>query len=93
MQVKKLQNQAWNNRLVQNGERNMSRLHILTLLFNVYAEDIMRNAGLDEAQVGIKIARRNTSHLRYADNSTLMAENKEELKHLLDEGERRECKN
>ena len=55
----------------------MSRLHILTLLFNVYAEDIMRNAGLDEAQVGIKIARRNTSHLRYADNSTLMAENKE----------------
>ena len=71
----------------------MSRLHILTLLFNVYAEDIMRNAGLDEAQVGIKIARRNTSHLRYADNSTLMAENKEELKHLLDEGERRECKN
>ena len=93
MQVKKLQNQAWNNRLVQNGERNMSRLHILTLLFNVYAEDIMRNAGLDEAQVGIKIARRNTSHLRYADNSTLRAENKEELKHLLDEGERRECKN
>ena len=43
----------------------------------------MRNAGLDEAQVGIKIARRNINNLRYADNITLMAESKEELKHLL----------
>ena len=90
MQVKKLQNQAWNNRLVQNGERNMSRLHILTLLFNFYAEYIMRNAGLDEAQVRIKIAQRNTNHLRYADDSTLRAESKEELKRLFDEGKRRE---
>ena len=52
-------------------------------LFNFYAEYIMRNAGLEEAQAGIKIARRNTSNLRYADDITLMAESKEELKSLL----------
>ena len=46
-------------------------------LFNLYAEYIMRNAGLDEAQAGIKIAGRNISNLRYADDTTLMAENKE----------------
>ena len=52
-------------------------------LFNLYAEDIMRNAGLDEVQVGIKIARRNISNLKYADDTTLMAESEEELKSLL----------
>ena len=52
-------------------------------LFNLHAEYIMRNAGLDEAQVGIKIARRNIDNLRYADNTTLMAESEEELKSLL----------
>ena len=52
-------------------------------LFNLYAEHIMRNAGLDEAQAGIKIARRNINNLRYADNTTLMAESEEELKSLL----------
>ena len=52
-------------------------------LFNLYAESIMRNAGLDEAQVGIKIARRNINTLRYADDTTLMAESEEELKSLL----------
>ena len=52
-------------------------------LFNLYAEYIMRNAGLEEAQAGIKIARRNSNNLRYADNTTLMAESKEELKSLL----------
>ena len=52
-------------------------------LFNLYAEYIMRNAGLDEAQAGIKIARRNSNNLRYADDSTLMAESEEELKSLL----------
>ena len=52
-------------------------------LFNLYAEYIMRNAGLDEAQVGIKIARRNIINLRYAYDTTLMAESKEELKRLL----------
>uniref|UniRef100_A0A8B9WQY4 Reverse transcriptase domain-containing protein n=1 Tax=Bos mutus grunniens TaxID=30521 RepID=A0A8B9WQY4_BOSMU len=52
-------------------------------LFNVYAEYIMQNAGLDEAQAGIKIARRNINNLRYADDITLMAESEEELKSLL----------
>ena len=51
-------------------------------LFNLYAEYIMRNAGLDEAQDGIKIARRNINNFRYADDATLMAENRE-LKNLL----------
>ena len=52
-------------------------------LFKLYAEYIMRNAGLEEAQAGIKIARRNINNLRYADDTTLMAENEEELKSLL----------
>ena len=52
-------------------------------LFNLYAEYIMWNSGLDEAQAGIKFARRNINNLRYADDTTLMAESKEELKSLL----------
>ena len=52
-------------------------------LFNLYAEYIMRNAGLEEAQTGIKIAGRNINNLRYADDTTLMAESEEELKSLL----------
>ena len=52
-------------------------------LFNFYVEYIMRNAGLDESQAGIKIARRNINNLRYADDTTLMAESEEELKSLL----------
>ena len=52
-------------------------------LFNFYAEYILRNAGLDEAQAGIKIAGRNINNLRYADDTTLMAENEEELKSLV----------
>ena len=52
-------------------------------LFNLYAQYIMRNAGLEEAQAGIKIAGRNRNHLRYADDTTLMRENIEELKSLL----------
>ena len=52
-------------------------------LLNLYAEYIMRNAGLEEAQAGIKIAGRNTNYLRYADDTTLMAESEEELKSLL----------
>ena len=60
-------------------------------LFNLYAEYIIRNAGLDEAQAGIKIAGRNINHLRYADDTTLMAESKEELKSIV-ESERRELK-
>ena len=52
-------------------------------LFNFYAEYIMRNTGLEETQAGIKLARRNINHLRYADDTTLMAESEEELKILL----------
>ena len=53
------------------------------MLFNLYAEYIMWNARVDEAQAEIKIARRNTSNLRYADDTTLMAESQEQLKSLL----------
>ena len=59
----------------------MSRLS--PYLFNLHAEGIMRNTGLDEAQAGIKIVRRNINNLRYADGTTLIAESKEELKSLL----------
>ena len=52
-------------------------------LFNLYAEHIVQNARLDEAEAGIKIARRNINNLRYADDTTLMAESEEELKNLL----------
>ena len=60
----------------------MSRLSIVTCLFNLCAEYIMRNAGLDEAQAGIRIAGRNINNLKYADDTTLMAES-EELKSFL----------
>ena len=56
---------------------------LLSCLFNLDAEYIMQNAGFDEAQTGIKIAGRNINNLRYADDTTLMAESKEELKNLL----------
>ena len=52
-------------------------------LFNLYAEYMKKNAGLEEAQAGIKIARRNNNNLRYADDTTLMAESEEELKSLV----------
>ena len=62
----------------------MSRLYLtLPCLFNLYAEYIIKNAGLDEVQAGIKIARRNIHNLRYEDDTTLMAEIEEELKSLL----------
>ena len=65
-----------------------------TCLFNLYAEYIIQNAGLDEAQAGIKISRKTINKVRYADGITLMAESKEELKSLitLDESERAEWK-
>ena len=56
---------------------------MLRCLFNLHVEYIMRNTGLDEAQAGIKIAGRNINNLRYADDTALMAESKEELKSLL----------
>ena len=77
------QEATWNNGLVQNWERSVSRLYVVTCLFNFCAEYIMRNSGLEEAHAGIKIARRNISNLRYADDTTLLAESEEELKSLL----------
>ena len=67
----------------QIGKRVRQGCILTPYLFNLYAEYIMRNDGLDEAQAGIKIARRNISNLIYPDDSTLMAESKEELKSLL----------
>ena len=65
-------------------EKGVRQGCILSLcLFNLYAEYIMRNAGLEETQAVIKIARRNINNLRYADDTTLMAESEEELKSLL----------
>ena len=84
MQVKKQQLQ-----LNMEQQTGLSRLYVVTLLFNLYAEYIMQNAGLDEAQAGIKIAKRNINNLRYADDTTLMAES-EETKEPLDETERGE---
>ena len=59
-------------------------------LFNLYSKYILGNTRLDEAQAGIKIAERNVNNLRYADDTTLMAESEEELKSLFDESERGE---
>ena len=61
----------------------MTRLYIVTLFFNLHAEYIMRDPWLDESQTGIKIAGRNINNLRYADDTILMAESKEELKSIL----------
>ena len=70
----------WNNGLASIWERSTLRLYIATLLI---AEYIMRNSGLDDSQGGIKIDGRNINNLRYADDTTLMAESEEELKSLL----------
>ena len=67
----------------QIGKRTRQGCILSPCLFNLYAEYIMRNARLEETQAGIKIARRNINHLRYADDTTLMAESEEELKSLL----------
>ena len=67
----------------QIGKRVHQGCILLPCLFNLYAEYIMKNTGLDELQAGIKIAGRNINNLRYADDTTLMAESKEELKSLL----------
>ena len=70
----------------QNGSKLEKEYHGYILspcLFNLYAEYIMKNIGLDESHTGIKIAGRNSNNLRYANDTTLMAENEEELKSLL----------
>ena len=84
MQVRKQQleldmEQDW----FQIGKRVRQGCILSPCLFNFNAEYIMRNTGLEEAQAGLKIARRNISNLRYADDTTLMAESEEELKRLL----------
>ena len=76
-------NWTWKNSLVPNWERSTPRFYIVTCLFNLYAESITQNAGLDKAQAGIKIAGRNINNFRYAGDTTLMAESEEELKNLL----------
>ena len=65
------------------GKEYVKAVYLLLCLFNLYEEYIMRNAGLDEAQAGIRIAGKNINNLRYADHTTLMAESEEELKSLL----------
>ena len=73
----------WNNRLVPIRKGVCQGCILSRCLFNFYAEYIMRNTGLEEAQAGMKIAGRNINNLRYADDTTLMAESEEELKSLL----------
>ena len=84
MQVRKQQLELdMEHRLVPTGKGVHQGCILSPCLFNFYAEYIMRNAGLEEAQAEIKIARRNINNLRYTDDSTLMTESKEELKSLL----------
>ena len=82
-QVKKQQNWTWNNGLVKTGIGVCQACILSPCLFNLHEDYIMWNARLNEAQAGIKIARRNINNLRHADDTSLMAENKEELKSLL----------
>ena len=76
-------NWTWNNKLVPDRKRSMSSCILSPCLFNLYAEYIMRNAGLQETQAGIEISGRNINNLRYADDTNLMAESKEKPKSLL----------
>ena len=78
-----IKNHTWDNALIQNWERSSQGCILSPCLFNIYAEYIMQNAVLDEAKAGIKIAWGNTNNLRYADDTTLMAESEEEPKSLL----------
>ena len=83
MRVKKKQNKTWNNGWFKIGKGACHGCILSPCLFNLYAEYIMQNAGLYKAQAVLKIARRNINNLRYADDTTLMAESEEELKSLL----------
>ena len=78
-----VQNQTWNNDWFQIGKGVHQGCILSPYLFNFYAEYIMWNSGLDEAQAWIKITGRNISNLRYSDDTILMAESVEELKSLL----------
>ena len=75
---------------VQIGKGVRQRCILSPYLFDFYAENIMRNIGLEEAQAGIKITRKNINNLRYANDTTLAAEREERTKEPLDEGERGE---
>ena len=79
--MQSLWKQIWKTQQIRKGVRQGCIL--IPCLFNLYAVYIMQNAGLDEAQAGIKITRRNINKLRYADDTILMAESEEELKSLL----------
>ena len=85
MQVKKQQLESDMKQQIssKSGKEYVKAVYCHPALFNLYAEYIMWNAGLDEAHTGIKIARRNINKLRYSDDITLMAESEEELKSLL----------
>ena len=83
MQVRKPQLEHGTTDWFQIGKGIRQGCILSSCLFNLYAEYIMRNAGLEEAQAGIKMAGRNINHLRCADDTTLMAESEEELKSLL----------
>ena len=76
-------NWTWNNNWFKIGKEVRQGCILSPCLFNLYAEYIMRNAGLEEAQAGIMIAGRNINNLRHVDDTTLMAESEEELKSLL----------
>ena len=76
-------NKTWNNRLVQTWEGVCQDYILSSCLLNIYAEYIIQNAGLDDSQAGIKIIGENINNLRYADDTTSMAESEEELKRLL----------
>ena len=74
----------WLDGITDSMDVSLSELRkMVTCLFNLYAEYIMRNAGLEETQAGIIISKRNINKLRYADHTTLMAESEEDLKSLL----------
>ena len=83
MQVKKKQLESCMEHLIGSRSRKEYDSLLSPCLFNLYAEHIMRNAGLDKLQAGIIIARRNINSFRYVDDTTLKAESKEELKSLL----------
>ena len=90
MQVKKQQTRRGTMDWFQIGKGIRQGCILSPCLFNLYAEYIMQNAGLDEAQAGIKIAKRNINNLRYADDTTFMAEREEELSLLMKVKEERE---